>query len=122
RALELPEVGPDDPARFAGAVSDAAGPAPLGDPRLPEGRMILEFWREWLNPESSNHRDVFGPGSGVGLLGLSRLLRSCLYIKRFGFVNWLKTTFRIDGENFRVIGILLLVAIAVALMYLRGGG
>ena len=83
---------------------------------------MIEFWREWLNPVISNQWVIFGFGSGLGLLVLYGLFRSGLYIHRFGFVNWLKTTFRIDTENFRLIGILLLVAIAVALMYIRGGG
>jgi len=83
---------------------------------------VIEFWREWLNPVVSNQWVVFGIGSGLGLLVLYFLFRSGLYIKRFGFVNWLRATFRIDSENWRLIGILLLFAIAVALMYVRGGG
>jgi hypothetical protein len=70
----------------------------------------------------SNQWVVFGIGGGLSLLVLYFLFRSGLYIKRFGFVNWLKATFRIESESWRLIGILLLFAIAVALMYVRGGG
>jgi hypothetical protein len=83
---------------------------------------VIEFWREWLNPVISNQWVVFSIGGGLGLLVLYGLFRSGLYIKRFGFVNWLKATFRIENESWRLIGILLLFAIAVALMYVRGGG
>lgn len=83
---------------------------------------MIEFWREWLDPVVSNQWVVFGIGSGLGLLVLFFLLRSGLYIKRFGIVNWLKSTFQIENESWRLIGILLFVGFAVALMYLRGAG
>ena len=83
---------------------------------------MIEFWREWLSPVVSNQWAVFGIGSGLGLLILFFLFRSGLYVHRYGFVNWLKATFRIDSESWRLISVLLLVAIAVALMYVRGAG
>ena len=78
---------------------------------------MIEFWREWLNPVISNQWVVFSIGGGLGLLVLYFLFRSGLYIKRFGFVNWLKTTFQIDSESWRLIGILMLVLIAMAMVW-----
>ena len=83
---------------------------------------MIEFWRDWLNPVISNQWVVFSIGGGLGLLLLCFLFRSGLYIRRFGFRNWLRATFQIDSESWRLIGILLFFAIAMALMYLRGGG
>ena len=83
---------------------------------------MIEFWREWLNPVISNQWVVFSFGGSLALLALYFLFRSGLYIGRFGFRNWLRATFRMDSESWRLIGMLLFVAIAVALMYLRGGG
>ena len=83
---------------------------------------MIEFWREWLHPVISNQWVVWSLGLGLGVLVLAFLFRSGLFIHRYGFVNWLKCTFQIDSESVRLIGILLFVAIAVALMYLRGAG
>jgi len=83
---------------------------------------VIEFWREWLNPVISNQWVVFSLGGGLGILVLYFLFRSGLYIRRFGVVNWLKSFYQIEAESWRLIGILLFVAIAVALMYLRGAG
>ena len=78
---------------------------------------MIEFWREWLNPVISNQWVVLSFGGGLGLLVLWFLLRSGLYIKRFGVVNWLKSTFQIESETWRMIGILMLVLIAVAMVW-----
>jgi hypothetical protein len=83
---------------------------------------MIEFWRDWLNPVISNQWVVFSIGGGLGLLLLYFLFRSGLYIRRYGFRNWLRATFQIDSESWRLIGILLFVAIAAALMYLRAAG
>ena len=83
---------------------------------------MIEFWREWLNPVISHQWVVFSLGGGLGILVLYFLFRSALYIRRFGVVNWLKSFYQIEPESWRLIGILLFVGIAVALMYLRGAG
>ena len=77
---------------------------------------MIEFWREWLNPLISNQWVMVGLGSGLGLLVLYALIRSGVYIRRFGFVNWVKSTFRIENESWRLIGILMLFVIAVAMV------
>ncbi len=83
---------------------------------------MIEFWREWFRPAVSNQYVVLCIGIALGVLVLYGLIRSGIYIWHFGFRNWLRATFRIDSESWRLIGMLLFVAIAVALMYLRGGG
>jgi len=83
---------------------------------------VIEFWREWLNPVISNQWVVFSLGGGLGILVLYFLFRSGLYIRRFGVVTWLRSFYQIEAESWRLIGILLFVGIAAALMYLRGAG
>lgn len=78
--------------------------------------MILEFWREWLNPVVSNQYAMVGFGGGLGLLVLWFLFRSGLYVWRFGFRNWIRSTFCIDNESWRLFGILMLFVIAVAMV------
>jgi hypothetical protein len=83
---------------------------------------VIEFWREWFRPAVSNQYVVLSIGIALGILVLYGLIRAGIYIHHFGFVNWLKATFKIDTESWRLIGILLFVAVAVALMYMRGAG
>lgn len=78
---------------------------------------MIEFWKEWLRPAASNQYVVVSLLAGLGLLALAFLARSGVYIYRFGFVRWLKATFQIEGESWRLIGILLLVMIAAAMVW-----
>jgi len=77
---------------------------------------VIEFWREWFRPVVSNQWVVAGFSVGLGLLVLYFLIRSALYIGRYGFVNWVKAAFRVDNESWRLIGILLLFVIAAAMV------
>jgi len=77
----------------------------------------MEFWREWLRPAVSNQYVVVSFLAALGILVLAFLVRSGVYIYRFGIVNWLKSTFEIEGESWRLIGILLLVMIAAAMVW-----
>lgn len=43
-------------------------------------------------------------------------------IRAYGFRGWLRSVFRIEPENFRIIGVLALLAVAMMLMYMRGAG
>jgi hypothetical protein len=78
---------------------------------------VIEFWREWLRPAVSNQYVVVGFFAGLGILVLAFLIRSGVYVYRFGFVNWVKSAFRMEGESWRLIGILLLVMMAVAMVW-----
>jgi hypothetical protein len=78
---------------------------------------VIEFWREWLRPAVSNQYVVISFGTGLGILVLAFLIRSGVYIHRFGIINWVKSTFQIEGESWRLIGILLLVMIAAAMVW-----
>lgn len=78
---------------------------------------MIEFWREWLRPVVSNQWVVFGLFSGLGILVLAFLVRSGLYIHRFGVIHWLKSFYRIESESWRLIGILMLFVIAAAMVF-----
>ena len=75
---------------------------------------MIEFWKEGLRPAVSNQVVGVSLLAGLGLLVLAFLVRSGVYIVRFGFVNGVKSKSRIEGESWRLIGILLLVMIAAA--------
>jgi len=78
---------------------------------------VIEFWKEWLRPAVSNQYVVVSLLGGLGLLVLAFLVRSGVYIYRFGFFNWVKSAFQMEGESWRLIGILLLVMMAVAMVW-----
>jgi len=74
----------------------------------------------WWSPLIVNNQWVMAAlCGGLGLLVLIALVRSIHYIAHFGFRNYLKTSFRVEGETWRIIGILILVAVAIVLMYGR---
>jgi hypothetical protein len=85
--------------------------------------MSIKELIQWWSPLVVNNLWVLAAlGVGLGLLVVVAIFRSIVYIAHYGFRNYLKSSFRIEGETWRVIGILLLVAIAMMLMYARGGG
>jgi hypothetical protein len=74
----------------------------------------MSFMREWINED--NQWVAMALLFGLGVLLLVALLHSARSVRHFGFLNFLKSTFRIEGETWRLIGILLLVAMACAMM------
>ena len=78
---------------------------------------MIEFWREWLRPVVSNQWVVAGFWVGLAILTLAFLVRSTVYVWRFGVVNWLKSAYRIDGETWRLIGILMLFVMAATMVF-----
>ena len=78
---------------------------------------MIEFWREWLRPVASHQWVVFGLFSGLGVLVLLFLIRSGLYIHRFGVINWLKSFYQVQNESWRLIGILMLFVMAAAMVF-----
>jgi hypothetical protein len=74
----------------------------------------MSFIREWINED--NRWILMALLFGLGVLVLLGLLHSARYVRHFGFLNFLKSTFRIEGETWRLIGILLLIAMACAMM------
>jgi hypothetical protein len=74
----------------------------------------MDILRSWINED--NRWVVGALLFGLGVLILTGLLHSGRYIRHFGLRNFLRTTFRIEGETWRVIGILLLLAMACAMM------
>jgi len=79
----------------------------------------MDLLRSWGALVAANQWVVAGLIAGLSLLILTFLLRSAVYVARFGFVNWLKSTFRIEGESWRLIGILLLLMIAAAMVFIQ---
>ncbi|HLY11564.1 MAG TPA: hypothetical protein VKW04_19845 [Planctomycetota bacterium] len=78
---------------------------------------MIEFWRAWLRPVVSNQWVVVSLLGGLAILVLSFLVRSGLYIRRFGVVTWLKSAWRMDPETWRLIGVLMLFAMAAAMVF-----
>jgi hypothetical protein len=74
----------------------------------------MNFFREWINED--NKWVVGALLFGLGVLVLVGLVHSARYVRHFGFLNFLRSTCRIEGETWRVIGILLLLAMACAMM------
>jgi hypothetical protein len=82
--------------------------------------MSIKELIRWWSPLIVNNQWVLAfLGVGLGLLLLVAIFRSIVYIAHYGFRNYLRTSFRVEGETWRVIGILLLVAVAIVLMYGR---
>jgi hypothetical protein len=77
----------------------------------------VDWLRSWLTPSVSNQWVVVGLVGGLSILVLVSLLRAILYIRQFGLWNYLKTTFQIENETWRLIGILLLLAMAAAMVF-----
>jgi len=82
--------------------------------------MSLKEWVRWWSPLVVNNQWVVAAlAAGLGLLVLIALVRAAFTIREFGFRNYLRSTFSIENETWRLIGILILVAVAVVLMYGR---
>jgi hypothetical protein len=77
----------------------------------------MSFLHEWINEDSK--WVVMALLFGLGVLVLVGLLYSARYIRHFGFLNFLKSTFHIEGETWRLIGILLFLAMACAMMWIQ---
>jgi hypothetical protein len=77
-------------------------------------------WLRWWSPLVVNNQWVVAAlAAGLGLLVLVALFRAVVYIREFGFRNYLRSTFSIENETWRLIGILLFLAIACAMVFLR---
>lgn len=77
----------------------------------------MSFLHEWINED--NKWVVMALLFGLGVLVLVGLLHSARYIRHFGFLNFLKSTCRIEGETWRLIGILLFLVMACAMMWIQ---
>jgi hypothetical protein len=75
----------------------------------------MDWMRSWIPSTFHAEWVIAAICVGLGLLILTGILRSAVYIHHYGFWNWLKASFRIEGETWRLIAILLFVA-AMAMM------
>jgi hypothetical protein len=75
---------------------------------------MMNFLRDWVNED--NQWVVLALLFGLGVLVLVALVHSTRSIRHLGFLNFLRSTCRIEGETWRIIGILLLLAMACAMM------
>jgi hypothetical protein len=75
---------------------------------------------DWL-PHERAARWVFG-ALAVGLLLLvgDAAGRSIYAIRRYEFRLWITSVFTMEPEQFRIIGVLILLVVAVTLVWLRG--
>ena len=76
----------------------------------------MNWLRSWLPLGVANQWVVGGLLAGLAILIFLALLHAVLYIRSYGFRNYLASTFRIENESWRLIGILLLVAMACAMV------
>jgi hypothetical protein len=80
----------------------------------------VKEWLRWWSPVVvSNQWVVAALAAGLGLLVLVALFRAVLYIREYGFWNYLRSTFSIENETWRLIGILLLLAMACAMVFFQ---
>jgi hypothetical protein len=77
----------------------------------------MDLLRSWIGLAMANQWVVAGLAVGLGILVLAFLVRSAVFVARFGMVNWLKSTFQIENESWRLIGILLLLGMAAAMVF-----
>jgi len=75
---------------------------------------------DWI-PNEPLWRWFFG-AFAVGLLCLAGAAvgRAVYTIRQYGLLAYLRSTFRIEPENLRIFAVLLLLALAMMLMYMRG--
>ena len=75
-------------------------------------------WLRWWLPVLANNRwIVVALAAGAGLLVLIGAVRAVRTIREFGFRNFVKSTFSVDNETWRLVGILLLMVLVVAMVF-----
>ena len=74
----------------------------------------MNLLNSWINED--NRWMVVSLMFGLGVLVLVGMLHSARAVRHFGFLNYLKSTLRIEPDTWRIIGILLLLAMACAMM------
>ena len=74
----------------------------------------MSYFREWIHDD--NKWVVLALLFGLGVLLLVGLLHSARSIRHLGFLKVLKSRCRIEGKTWGMIGILLLVAMACAMV------
>ena len=60
--------------------------------------------------------------SWVGVMTLYAMVRSCVMVHRYGILNWLRSTFRIEPETWTMIAVLLLILVAVLSAFVLPNG
>jgi hypothetical protein len=53
---------------------------------------------------------------GLGILLLAGAVRSGNYVRHYGLRNFFRSTFQVEPETWRIIGVLLLLVMACAMM------
>jgi hypothetical protein len=76
----------------------------------------MDVIRFWISAIAAHPWLVAALLAGLGLIILLSLFRAILYIKHFGFLNYLKAALKMEGETWRLVGILLLIAMACAMV------
>ena len=75
---------------------------------------MMNVFLTWINED--NRWIVGALLWGLGILLLAGAVRSGAYIRDHGFRNFVKSAVRIEPETWRIIGVLLLLAMACAMM------
>jgi hypothetical protein len=74
-------------------------------------------WLRWWAPYFSNRWVIVALSAGAGLLLLIGVIRAVSTIREFGFRSYVQSTFTVDNESWRLIGILLLMVIVVVMVF-----
>ena len=74
-------------------------------------------WLRWWAPFFSSRWVVVSLAAGAGLLLLIGVVRAVGTIREFGWRGYVKSTFSVDNETWRLIGILLLMVIVVVMVF-----
>jgi hypothetical protein len=74
-------------------------------------------WLRWWAPYFSSRWVVVTLAVGAGLLVLIGVVRAVGTIREFGWRSYLKSTFSVDNETWRLVGILLLMVIVVVMVF-----
>lgn len=72
---------------------------------------------DWI-PQDRVWKWFFGAlAFGFAWLALEAVARAIFAIRNYGFRAYARSVFRMEPENFRIFGVLALIAVAMALMY-----
>ena len=75
-------------------------------------------WLRWWEPVFTHNRWLlFALGAATALLVVIGAVRATCTIREFGFRSYVKSTFTVDNDTWRLIGVLLLMVTVVVMVF-----